>query len=139
MQISKLLIKLTLVCVFLTSACATRTQTGGLFGTVVGVGAGALVGTLLSRGDVAASALLGGAVGLPVGLLIGYYAQKEADEKSENKKVDRYMNNQRGIVEREREIDSIRDEVLRDSPTGEPDDAGTARIYKGRVLGNPNR
>ncbi len=139
MSISKFLIKISIITVFLTSACSTRTGTGAVFGTLTGVTTGALVGTLLSRGDVAASALLGGAVGLPIGLLIGYHLQQKAEESVEQKKVDKYMSNQDRIYKREKEIEALREEVVEDSPNYENDDAEAIRIYKGKTLGNPNR
>ena len=138
MKTPKLILHLSILAIFFTSACSSRVGTGGLFGTAVGVGTGALVGMVISRGDVVASALLGGAIGLPVGLAIGYHLQ-EREHRIEKEKVNRYLDNQHIIMQREKEIESLRDEVMRDSPSGEPDDADAIYIYKGATLGNPRR
>jgi hypothetical protein len=139
MRFPNLFIKLAISSILLTSACSTRMGTGGVFGTLVGIGTGALVGTVISRGDVVASAILGGAIGLPIGLAIGYHLQQTEEQAGEKNKVNQYMHNQRGIVEREREIESLREDVMKDSPDGEPDDADAIYIYKGTTLGNPAR
>jgi hypothetical protein len=50
------------------SSYTTPVAVGGLGGAAAGAGTGAIIGAVIANGDVAASALMGGAIGLPVGL-----------------------------------------------------------------------
>ena len=123
----------------MTSACASQVATGGLMGTAAGAGTGALVGAVISRGDIAASALLGGAIGLPVGLALGYAWQQNTEEAIEQAKIRQYMKNQEMIYAQEKEIEVLREDVLRDSPAGLPEYSKKEYIHLGTGLGNVYR
>lgn len=88
---------------------------------------------------MAASALLGGAIGLPVGLAAGmiydHYSKRSATELQ----VDEIKNNQREILARQREIDAMREELQGDIPLGNPSDSRLEYRYMGPSLGNPYR
>lgn len=123
------------------SACSTHsvsqgTTVGGLGGAAVGAGTGALVGSLISNGDVGASALLGTAIGIPVGAAIGaYYISSENNaELDANQRVIEF--NREVILTREDELNSLREEVIRDSFVIEPDTSLDGNLYVGPTLGN---
>lgn len=121
------------------TGAASPVAVGGGLGVAAGAGAGALVGTLLSRGDVAASALLGGAIGLPVGLALGYAWKQQAEESAEKAKIAQYIKNQDQIMEQEREIEILREDVLKDTPRSLPDEDLKEYQFLGASLGNPYR
>jgi H+/gluconate symporter-like permease len=105
----------------------------------VGAGTGAIIGSVISGGDIGASALLGGAIGLPVGLAAGmiydYYSEKTIREI----KIEDIKNNQREILARQREIDALREEIKSDIPDGNPPTDRQQYRYVGPSLGNPYR
>ena len=80
-------------------------------GSAVGAGAGALVGSVISNGDVAMSAALGAAIAIPVAVAASYYYQdfKREQELADNNAE--IMRNYRYITERENEIQELRDRV----------------------------
>ena len=126
----------------LSSGCgyhAAPLAVGSVGGAAVGAGTGAIIGSVISGGDVAASALLGGAIGLPVGLAAGmiydYYSQDTIREI----KIEDIKNNQREILARQREIDSLREEIKSDIPDGNPPSDRQEYRYMGPSLGNPYR
>lgn len=122
----------------LTGACASSIGAGAAAGTAAGAGIGAIAGAAISRGDVLGSALLGGAIGLPLGILISYQMQKNKEAELEQQKVAQYMRNQQLIVDREKEIEALRYEVLSDAPTETPKQ-DPDYLYMGPSLGNSFR
>jgi len=102
----------------------------------VGAGTGALVGTMLTAGDVGASALLGAGIGLPVGAALGYYYVKNKNE-AELKENQRLIDiNHSSIVQRERELIELREQAELDSFTIEIDSSLQDDLYLGPSLGN---
>ena len=112
---------------------------GGLTGMGVGVGTGALVASLIANGDLAGSALLGGAVGLPLGILAGvaYRASLEKSELEENNEL--IKANAEYIMARQVEIDRQREELIDNSFRIQPNIALRDEIYTGATIGWYNR
>lgn len=110
----------------------------GTAGTIIGGGAGALVGTLISNGDVGMSAALGAGVGAAAGIIAGYYVEQE--EQAELVRIrEEISSQQRDIDARQKEIDALHQRALDESQRGEPDDSMRGRLYDGPTLGNAFR
>ena len=128
--------------VVLSSGCGFHTTplvVGSTGGAAIGAGTGAIIGSSISGGDVVASTLLGGAIGLPVGLAAGMiYDYYSADTVTEIK-INDLKNNQKEILARQREIDALREEVQGDIPKGNPPEDNREYQYLGASLGNPYR
>ena len=108
---------------------------GALVGTAAGAGTGAIIGASISDGDIAMSALLGGAIGLPVGALTAYYFynQSERDELNENQlKIER---NEDEILAEEGNLAAMRERVERESRGIELDPSRFDYIYNGPTIG----
>ncbi len=105
----------------------------------LGAGAGALVGSMISNGDVAKSALLGGAIGIPVGVLAGvaYRSHMEKKALEENEKI--IKANYKYITARAVEIERLREKLTEDSFRIVPDKNLRADIYTGPTIGAYNR
>ncbi|MCO6430755.1 MAG: hypothetical protein J5J00_07830 [Deltaproteobacteria bacterium] len=126
----------------LLAACSGPTApvaTGGAIGTLAGAGTGALVGAAISSGDIAASALLGGAIGLPVGLALGYSWKRQTEDAQARSREQQYIANQRAIMEREEEIQLMREDMMREIPRNRLSDSEKQHIYVGPSLGVPTR
>ncbi len=110
----------------------------GTAGTIMGAGAGALVGTLISNGDVGLSAALGAGVGAAVGIATGYIVEQQ--EQAEIARIsEEIRSQQRDIDARQKEIDALHQRALDESQRGEPDDSMRGRLYDGPTLGNAFR
>jgi hypothetical protein len=109
---------------------------GTLGGAAAGAGTGALVGTLIANGDVAASALLGGAVGIPVGLALGALYDYHSEPSVQERKEVEIRANQDEIFARQRELDALREEMRNDSPGQNPPDGERHYHYNGPTYGN---
>lgn len=113
----------------------------GVGGGAVGAGTGALIGAAISNGDVGASALLGGAIGIPAGILLNYLilrdakAQKESERDTLRRAVQR---NQERIEERERLLDDEWERLRNSSPRVRTDEL-PADVYMGPTMGDPKR
>jgi phage tail tape-measure protein len=109
---------------------------GAATGTVAGAGTGALIASLIPAGDVAASALLGGGIGLPVGMVLGaYYVSTQQDDEIDlnSKSIEK---NRMEIERRQGEIESLREKLLTDSSDIRPDTTRKEYQYQGHSLGN---
>ena len=108
---------------------------GGVSGTLVGAGTGAAIGAMISNGDIAASALLGAGIGLPVGILAGiaYQNYTEESQLEENNRI--IAQNFEYIKAREEKLLSMREEVLSDFQTIEADTGYRDYYYTGATLG----
>ncbi len=109
---------------------------GTLGGAAAGAGTGALVGTLIANGDVAASALLGGAIGIPVGLALGALYDYHSEPSVQERREIEIRANQEEIFARQRELDALREELRNDSPGQNPPDAERHYHYNGPTYGN---
>ena len=128
--------------VVLFSGCgfhAAPLATGAVGGTALGAGTGAIIGAVIANGDVGASALLGGAIGLPVGLAAAAIYDYNSERTLKEIKIDDINRNQREIMARQREIDAMREEIREEGPAGNPDEFRKEYRYMGPSLGNPYR
>jgi hypothetical protein len=126
----------------LASGCgfhATPLAVGTAGGAAVGAGTGAIIGTVIANGDVAASALLGGAIGLPVGLAAAMIYDYHSSQTKEEIQIAQIQLNQRAIMDRQREIDALRESLRADSPQGQPMESREEYLYRGPSFGNPYR
>lgn len=109
---------------------------GSVGGAAAGAGTGALIGTVIANGDVAASALLGGAVGIPIGLALGaLYDYNSEKSVSERKRVE-INANQDEIFARQRQLDTLREQLRNDTPGYSPPDSERQYHYNGASFGN---
>lgn len=131
--------------IFLTG-CARKTNgvargaiNGGLGGAAAGSLGGALVGAAIANGDIAASATLGGGIGLPVGMLLGayYVAQQQEREMDANSAL--IQENQQVIEQRYRDLEELREKLQMDSSEIQPDPDAAQYQYQGPSLGNVYR
>jgi len=113
--------------------------TGGVTGAAVGAGTGALIGSAMSNGNVGQSALVGGAIGIPVGIVAGLAIHEigQADDRNEldsaiEKNTDRIVSNQH-------EIETIRQEVTAEQASIHVSDERAGYVYDGPTIGNPRR
>ena len=128
--------------VIMASACsdtiihAKPLAVGAASGAAAGAGTGAVVGAIIANGDIAASALLGGAVGIPVGLALGalydYHSQENVAQRKQ-KEIDR---NQDEIFTRQRELDNLREQIRIDGASGNPTESDRYYHYNGNTYGN---
>lgn len=139
---SKKLFSALLCTTVLGSGCgfhATPLAVGTAGGAAVGAGTGAIIGTVIANGDVAASALLGGAIGLPVGLAAAMIYDYHSSQTKEEIQIAQIHLNQRAIMDRQREIDAIRESLRSDAPQGQPMESRKEYLYRGPSFGNPYR
>jgi hypothetical protein len=115
---------------------AAPVAAGGVSGAAVGAGTGALVGTLIANGDVAASALLGGAIGIPVGLALGAVYHYNSEPSVRERKSVEINANQDEIYSRQRELDALREDLRNDTPQHNPPDPERHYHYNGPTYGN---
>jgi hypothetical protein len=118
------------------SSYTTPVAVGGLGGAAAGAGTGAIIGAVIANGDVAASALMGGAIGLPVGLALGAIYHYNSAPKVAERKGDLIRRNQEEIFARQREIDALREDLRNESYQGNPPETQRQYHYNGNTLGN---
>ena len=126
----------------LSSGCgfhSTPLAVGTVGGSAVGAGTGAIIGAVIANGDVAASALLGGAIGLPVGLAAAMIYDYHSSHTKEEIQIAQIQVNQRAILDRQRELEALRESLQSDPPRGNPMEERKEYIYRGPSLGNPYR
>ncbi len=109
---------------------------GGLGGAGIGAGTGAIIGACIANGDVAASTLLGGAIGLPVGIALGAVIDYNSDSRVAERKIEKLQKNSAEIYARQRELDALREKIRDDGPTGNPSEQRRRYYYEGNTLGN---
>lgn len=85
--------------------------TGGIAGTAIGAGTGALIGSAMSGGDVAMSALAGAGIGLGAGAAIGAAYNKVTEQVEMGANNARIRENQDHILNTNAEISSIRHDL----------------------------
>lgn len=109
---------------------------GALGGTAAGAGTGAIIGAVIANGDIATSALLGGAIGLPVGIALGAYLDYNSDSRVSERKVAQIQKNSAEIYARQRKLEDLRDRIRDDGPTGNPPESDRRYYYNGPTHGN---
>ena len=123
----------------LVSGCGVSSQSlayGGIGGAAAGAGTGAIIGSVIANGDVATSALLGGAIGIPVGIALGAIIDYHSDARVQERQVAKIQRNQAEIYDRQRKLDRLREEIRDDGPTGNPPAEYRRYEYDGNTLGN---
>jgi hypothetical protein len=126
----------------LTSGCGFHAEPlliGSVGGAAAGAGTGAIIGAVIANGDIAASALLGGAIGIPVGLAIAALIDMNSERTVREIKADEIEANQREIFARQREIDALREKLRLDETGLGVSDETRAYIYDGHTYGNSRR
>jgi len=109
---------------------------GALGGTAAGAGTGAIIGAVIANGDIATSALLGGAIGLPVGIALGAYLDYNSDARVSERKVAQIQKNAAELYARQRKLEDLRDRIRDDGPTGNPPESDRRYYYNGPTHGN---
>ena len=136
---SRSLVTLILGASLLVGGCGFHTKPltiGGVSGGLAGAGTGAIVGAVIANGDVAASALLGGAVGIPVGIAIAAIYDYNSEQSVRERKKAAIAENQEELFARQREIDVLRDKVRGDGIVGNPSEELKDYRYNGHTYGN---
>ncbi len=98
-----------------------------------------IIGSIISNGDIAKSAILGGAIGIPVAIAFNLYANRNLEAEKEAELRAKYKSNQEEIFENERELEIMRSEIDYRTPEELPDSRYMDRSYRGVSLGNPLR
>ena len=77
---------------------------GGVTGAAVGAGTGAIIGASIKNGAVGKSALLGGAIGLPLGILAGVAYTNTTQNNSIAENSETLRANHERMLAQEREL-----------------------------------
>lgn len=109
---------------------------GAVGGGLAGAGTGAIVGAVIANGDVAASALLGGAIGIPAGLAIAAIYDYHSEVSVKERQQQLIMENQEELFARQREIDLLREKIRNEGPHGDPAEGLRDYQYNGPTYGN---
>lgn len=111
-------------------------KAGGIYGGLAGAGSGSLIGAVIPAGDVAASALLGTAVGIPAGAVVAYYAVSSENDR-ELSRLDRIIENNEDELQQKRlELIEMRRHVHDESALIRPDRSRRdSDLYIGATLG----
>lgn len=125
----------TMGCAIFESPYAKSGAIGGASGALVGAGSGALIGAVIANGDIAASATLGAAIGLPAGILLGVAYQYYTEETELDENNSEIVQNYQYIVERQRQINELREEIAIDYQTIRVDRRARDQIYVGPTIG----
>lgn len=128
MKIKLLNLIFAVLLVTLLSACGlvggnSTTQTtvaGGAGGAAIGAGIGALVGTVMSNGDVWASAQLGTAIGAPAGALIAYSYRINKENGEIEKRNKTILDNYDEIQITQDQLNQMEAEIMSDVSELEP-------------------
>ena len=109
--------------------------TGGLLGSAAGAGTGAAVGSLISNGDIAASAGLGALIGLPVGIAVAALYEQYQEEQEYKAVQNQIIQNQELLAERQREIDALQQDSFDQSQRLQPNPRRDTYTYGGASVG----
>jgi len=115
---------------------ADTLATGAAGGAAAGAGTGAIIGALIANGDVAASALLGGAVGIPAGLAIAAVYDYHSEPSVQERNAALIESNQQELYARQRELERLRQEITEESMASDEWHYNTQYHYNGHTLGN---
>ena len=122
-------------CSFFEDPYVASGTVGGAAGAGIGAGTGALVASNMVNGDVAQSALLGGAIGLPIGILAGVAYQSYQEQSQLDDNSQKIRENYEYIKRRQQEIDRTREEINEESFAIQPDKEMRSYIYTGPTIG----
>ncbi|HMO02048.1 MAG TPA: hypothetical protein PKD37_00955 [Oligoflexia bacterium] len=112
---------------------------GGLGGAVIGGGIGGVVGSIISNGDIVRSALLGAAIGAPLGVVAARETHSNQVTGLQSENLQKMKSNQMLINSQERDIEDLRALLEADRPVSQIDAQPTKNPYTGATLGNPIR
>ena len=112
---------------------------GGLTGAAIGAGSGALIGSLITNGDVAMSALFGGGIGLGAGVAIALTSRIMAEQTEMLANESAIASNEKELVENYQTIGGIRSDLQRDNAGVALDPERRRHIFVGPSLGTYNR
>lgn len=87
----------------------------GLAGGAAGAGTGAIVGSIIQDGNIAASAGLGALIGVPAGLALGQYYVQHLEEQKLAQEKQAIRDRQLEIFNNERELENLRNEIRSES------------------------
>ena len=142
--LASLFVTLFTICVL--SSCAPAgtniwqdSAVAGAGGAAVGAGTGAAIGSLISNGSVAKSALLGSAVGAGAGIVAGALYSSYSENRQLNEGAQAIKANQAELIAREQDLEKLRKEIYEDASAVRPDPARIEPQYNGQRLGNPFR
>lgn len=111
-------------------------KAGSVYGGLAGAGTGALVGVAIPAGDVAASALLGTAVGIPAGALVAYYAVSTENDRELNRLDGIIESNEVELQQKRLELIEMRRQVHDESALIKPNRSRRdSDMYTGATLG----
>lgn len=109
---------------------------GGLALGTVGAGTGALIGAAISNGDIAASALLGAAVAVPIGIAAGaYYVSSQNERELELLNME-IGTNRDAIIANEKEILELRQSITDESFEIHPNEELGEHLFTSPSIGN---
>ncbi|MCB0339304.1 MAG: hypothetical protein KDD53_06855 [Bdellovibrionales bacterium] len=114
----------------------TLAYSGG--GTLVGAGAGALAGSLISGAEVGQSALIGAGIGLGTGVVVGRYLDYQEQKEIEAMKAS-LIENERILKTQQHQVLELYRAVHEESQRGELPLDKEEVIYDGPTLGTYNR
>lgn len=116
-----------------------NTAIGGVGGAVAGAGLGAGIGAIIANGDIGASALLGTAIGLPVGLAVGYYYSETVEARELAVYENQVNDNHQEITDNQRRIEQLREELRDEGRAIQPDEHLRDYYYTGASIGTYRR
>lgn len=134
-----------LVALGLLTGCSISEKTadnvllGGGAGGVLGAGTGAAIGATIAHGDMASSALLGGAVGIPVGIVAAIVIQDMAENAEINGNAELIADNRDEIRHTQEQLDEYREKLDIETEEIIPDSSLREYRYTGPSLGNHYR
>lgn len=112
---------------------------GGVSGIGIGAGTGALIAETMSNGDVGQSALVGGAIGIPAGIVLGI-AIHQAGQAIERGELDSAAeSNTERLMQGQHEIEALRGAIVEEQASIRVEDSRAGYVYDGPTLGNPRR
>lgn len=132
-------------CIGSSNAPQVTTAGAAVGGGLLGASAGAIAGALISNGDIAKSALLGGALGIPAAIALTLLLNSGSE--TDPARIDRepiIKANEEKIFQRERDLVTLREQVVGESPDydfeySDRGDRIDGAIYNGHTQGNPFR
>lgn len=133
-KMKKIILGFTLVLLSACGVAQTAFQSapaGAVTGTALGAGIGAGIGAIIKNGDIGKSSLLGAAIGIAAGGIIGAINKYNSEEEQRKRFLAKVRHNQQEIFDNEREIDILRREVEKEIPHGLPNENTKKHLYEG--------
>lgn len=112
---------------------------GGVLGSAIGAGTGAIIGNNISDGDVTDSALLGAGIGLAAGTAIGAAYYHYEYEAAIDRNQDQIEANSKHIITTQIEAEELRQRAIAESSRRPLDEASRDQVFDGPTIGQYNR